>query len=116
MLAVLRNQSLLAAMVGKMRELVFSLRLVGYVQEMTLDEYEKMMAEKNPKANKDAPKTKVCIHHIHMLNQACRRFSLLTLYLSQSTASMDLQDQNIRHITSLSNLGGRCHQKSIAEC
>ena len=29
------------------------------MQEMTLDEYEAMMAEKNPKANKDAPKAQV---------------------------------------------------------
>ena len=30
-----------------------------FMQEMTLDEYEAMMAEKNPKANKDAPKAQV---------------------------------------------------------
>lgn len=28
-------------------------------QEMTLDEYEAMLAEKNPKTSKDAPKAKV---------------------------------------------------------
>lgn len=42
--------------------------MVGYVQEMTLDEYEKMMAEKNPK--KDAPKAKVCTHYLCILTSS----------------------------------------------
>lgn len=54
-----------------------------FMQEMTLDEYEAMMAEKNPKANKDAPKAQVNTSHVG----SAVMLSLHTIQLSQVSAT-----------------------------
>ena len=49
------------------------------MQEMTLDEYEAMLAEKNPKANKDAPKAQVKLVYLIKKNNnyAIRNLAIL---------------------------------------